>query len=262
MRALVLADLHYDFWAEAKRDPFAGIEAEMAELDLLILAGDITNKPKIRWKQAFARLAEMVDPAKTHVFPGNHDFYQWRLDAEDRLADFAAEAGVHYANSKAIVAGQTRFLCATLWTDLELGPGRLVNETRIPARMNDYKHIRLAASGFGPARPHHFVALHRQHKAWLEMRLVTPFDGQTVVVTHHAPHPGVLADYADGLDAAYASDLEEMILAHNPAEWLFGHCHDAKPLTVGTTDLANVSLGYPDDVADPAARIASLIREW
>lgn len=263
MRYLVLADLHHDFWAAENRDPFDGMQDEIAGLDLLILAGDVSNKPKTRWKHAFSHLSRMIDPDRIHVFPGNHDFYDFRLDDEHRLRDFAAGSGVHYANCAEIRKAGTRFLCTTLWTDLELPPGRAENESYIPGRMNDYRYIRLARGGFRRIWPSDIVAMHRQQKAWLIEQLQTPFTGETIVVTHHAPHPSVLPvgpGFEPNLAAAYGSDLGEMIETYQPRAWLFGHAHGSRSGRIGRTDLSCVSLGYPFEVAEPAARIRGLIR--
>lgn len=263
MRYLVLSDLHHDFWDSAKRDPFEGLQEEIASLDLLILAGDVSNKAKVRWKQAFARLSQMIDPDRIHVFPGNHDFYDFRLDDEHRLQDFAAACGVHYANRTEIQKPGVRFLCTTLWTDLELPPGRAKNESYIPGRMNDYRYIRLARGGFRKIWPSDIIATHRQQKAWLIEQLQTPFSGETIVVTHHAPHPCVLP-VGPGLEpdlaAAYGSDLGDMIETYQPAAWLFGHAHSSRSCHIGRTELSCVSLGYPFEVTNPEARIRSLIR--
>jgi predicted phosphohydrolase len=261
MKYLVLADLHHDIWMEAGRDPFEGLESDIASLDLLLLAGDLSNKPKVRWTKSLNALAKIIPPEKIKIFPGNHDFYQYRIDAEDRLRDFADASGVDYVNRTAFCCGDTRFLCATLWTDFNLGPGRLINEAYIPTRINDFKQIRVAKDRFRPLLPRDVVQAHITDKNWLMQHLRQPHQGETIVVTHHAPHPAVLFDYAEDLDAAFASNLEDFIKEYAPTEWMFGHCHDAHDITVGSTRLTNVSLGYPDDIQDPAERIRSLIRK-
>lgn len=263
MKYLVLADLHDDFWAADGRDPFADISDEIAELDLLVLAGDISNKPKTRWKAAFARLSDKIDLDKVHVFPGNHDFYDFRLDDEHRLADFARASGVHYTNCNTIVRPGLRLICTTLWTDFTLPPGRIQNENYIPTRMNDFRYIRLARGGYRRIKPGDLVSLHLSQKAWLLAQLSTPFDGQTIVVTHHAPTPEVLPTgpgFEPDLAAAYASDLTQDIAHYQPDAWLFGHCHAARPARIGRTDISCVSLGYPFEVDNPTARLRSLIR--
>ncbi|WP_341367193.1 hypothetical protein [Yoonia sp. BS5-3] len=59
MKLLILSDLHDDFWAEANRNPFEGLQDLMGELDHLVIAGDLSNKPKVRWKFAFERLSRL-----------------------------------------------------------------------------------------------------------------------------------------------------------------------------------------------------------
>lgn len=57
MPVLVIADLHLDFWLQAGRDPFASLDPKLlASLDALIIAGDMSNKPKVRWPIALIRM--------------------------------------------------------------------------------------------------------------------------------------------------------------------------------------------------------------
>jgi len=261
VKLLILSDLHDDFWAESGRDPFRGIEHLIGDLDHLLIAGDLTNKPKVRWKYAFGRLSQLLPLSRVSIFPGNHDFYDFRLDGEDRLEQIAASFGVHYAQKKQLAFGRTRILCATLWTDFELGAARHISDDHVRTRMNDYKHIRVASKGYRKLRLADVVATHRHHLDWLDQALSETFDGQTFVATHHAPHPSVLEDLSGPLAAAYASDLSALIQKHRPERWFFGHCHGAKNAHVGDTQLINVSLGYPDEVTDPADRIRDLVFE-
>lgn len=251
MRTLVLADLHDDFWADKGRDPFRGAEAVLDGVEALVIAGDISNKPKVRWKYAFARLRARFGTIPIHVLPGNHDFYDWRIDDETRLAEIAAAFDVGYAQAKTLRLGNARVICATLWTDLELGGGRAENETRVPAQMNDYRYIRKASGGYRRILPKDILAIHHAHRSFITEALAAPFDGPSIVITHHAPHPSVLGTYAKDLPAAYGSDLSEILESPQaPDLWLFGHAHDAQSMTHGRTELRNVSLGYPMDITD------------
>lgn len=261
MRVLILSDLHDDFWAECGRNPFEGIEAHISGLDHVLLAGDVSNKPKVRWKFAFERLSLLLPLERVSVFPGNHDFYDFCIDGEDRLAEIATAFGVSYVQKKQILLGDARILCATLWTDLEAGAGSVVNAAIISARMNDYKKIRVASQGYRKLWPSDTVSRHRDHLSWLNEKLCEPFSGRTYVATHHAPYQGVLRDWSEGLDGAYASDLSEIITKHSPDAWFFGHSHDAIDMSLGKTALRNVSLGYPDEVSDPGERIMKCIFE-
>lgn len=85
----------------------------------------------MRWKYAFERLLQLLPLSKVAVFLGDHNFYDFRLDGEDRLGQIASEFNVRYAQKKPLIFGRTRFLCATLWTDLELGAGSANNQAYI-----------------------------------------------------------------------------------------------------------------------------------
>jgi len=127
--------------------------------------------------------------------------------------------------------------------------------------MNDYKKIRVAGREYRRLWPSDVVSLHHNHLNWLKEQLGEPFNGATYVATHHAPYQGVLRERSEGLDAAYASDLSDVIAQYCPKAWFFGHSHDAVDMELGETALRNVSLGYPDEVSNPSRRIARCIFE-
>ncbi|WP_103256941.1 metallophosphoesterase [Tabrizicola aquatica] len=257
-RALILADLHWDHWRQASVDPFAGLGLDYWDsLDLVILAGDISNKAFIRWPQVFAWFAERMDLAKLHVFPGNHDPYGGKIDREDKLITACEQAGVGYAQRKVIQLGNHRFLCCTLWTDMMLGGDRDINMTKAERVMNDYRLIRVASDGYRRLQPRDTVALHRTDLAWLEAELATPFCGETVVVTHHAPIP---PKPSQDMDAAYGSDLTALIARYQPKVWLFGHTHRAQQRVIGRTEIRNISLGYPDEWTGQNAGLTPLLK--
>ena len=70
------------------------------------------------------------------------------------------------------------------------------------------------------------LALHAQARAWLESELAKPFDGKTIVVTHHAPHRQSLAEkYAeDRVSAGFVNHLPALVRAP-VALWIHGHTH-------------------------------------
>lgn len=248
MKILLLADLHHDFWKEDQLAPLAQV---LSSVDAIILAGDVANKPKVRWKYAFKWLANYVDPAHTYVFPGNHDYYDHRLDGDDRLESIADAHNVTFAQRKSIVIDNTRFLCATLWTDLALNQSFMLNKFPIEQRMNDYRYIRMASGGFRRINAEDTAAAHQRDLAWLGKTLNTPFDGTTCVVTHHAPHPiGLNPKKSDGVhDPAYASNLSSFLKAHEGlgTYWFYGHSHGGQNANIMGWKLRSVSLGYPDE---------------
>ncbi len=137
---------------------------------------------------------------------GNHEF--WGGDYYERLAQIKAQAkanGVHFLENQSVVLEGVRFLGATLWTDYGGGHDALLSYGLW--RMNDHRKI-TAARWWTPANKAKFVKqfgeraleqfegkfnpllareLHQKTRAWLKRELAKPFDGPTVVVTHHAP---------------------------------------------------------------------------
>lgn len=249
-RVLIVADLHLDQWLASGRDPFAALDPDdLSQLDALIIAGDLSDKPKVRWPHALDHIAKYVDPRKTWIVPGNHDYYHHTLDGDERLASICHEKGVNFAQKRVIVVSETRYLCCTLWTNFALEGSVEFGMDDAAKRMNDYRFIRMAKSGYGRIRPLDTARVHSDHRAWLEAQLAEHYEGRTVVVTHHAPLPACLPrDYP--VSAAYASDLDEIIERHRPHEWLYGHAHVPRLFNHGKTIVRSVSLGYPEQVLD------------
>lgn len=245
LRLLVLADMHLDRWLPHGLDPLADLsEDDLASVDLCILAGDLTDKAPVRWPGAFDWLGKRIDLHRTYAFEGNHDYYDERIDDGARHAEIAAAHGVGYAQTAEIVLGQHRFLCATLWTDFALYGDRVGAMYDAERVMNDYRKIRIASEGYRRLYPAYTARLHAEHRAWLERQLAKPFEGQTTVVTHHAPHPSCVSSDATWAPA-YASDLTDMIKRYRPTRWVYGHTHRAHRTVVGATEILCASVGRP-----------------
>ena len=256
----LIGDLHYDSYAWAGLDPIeAGGLADLpwTRLDALIVTGDLANHPSGNWRFALRRLSKWIDPSRIFVLPGNHDYYNFSVDGDGDLRRLAAAEGVHFIQKTELIHGPTRFLCATLWTDFDLLGDPVTAMREAGRRMNDYFRISMpdpkqegplpefqGSRRQVPLTPEVVLQLHRNHRCWLEDRLSTPFTGRTVVVTHHCPH-SMAAGKHDALTPAFASDLGDLILQHQPGHWFFGHTHRRLKATVGRTKLINTSVGYP-----------------
>lgn len=187
MPILAIADLHLDMWLQLGRDPLTALSSDLlGSVDALIIAGDLSNKPKVRWPHMIRHLARYVPAECTQVLPGNQDYYDHVLDGDDRLAEICTEAGANFAQESVIVVGDTRVLSCTLWTDFALhgNPGRAMMAAE--RDMNHYRYLRLSA-GLRRIRPFDIAYIHADHRVWLEEQLAVPFPGKTVVVTHHCP---------------------------------------------------------------------------
>lgn len=260
-RVLVISDLHLDHWEQEKRDPLAVVADLLKGLAGVIIAGDLSNKPQRRWTRFLERLREFVgEDVEIEIVPGNHDYYDYRLDAEDRLQQFAEAAGANFAQTKVVVFGDTRFLCATLWTDYDVENAWTYADRNQRTYSNDFRYIRVARGGYRRMRVDDVQIVHRQHRQWLESELAKPWDGRTVMVTHHLPHPSLLppakGDLSDPkrmlsdieMPGKYASDLSHLFEGNTaPDMAVYGHSHDASDGVIGRTQLRSVSLGYPCD---------------
>jgi hypothetical protein len=222
-----------------------------------------------------AAVRAMSDLPTVYV-AGNHEF--WGGDYYERLAELEARAkehGVHFLERRAVVIHGVRFLGATLWTDYGRGHPALMSYGLYG--MFDHQAIS-AASWWTPANRTRFVKqfgehalekfdgkfnpllaleLHRKTRAWLKRELAKPFDGPTVVVTHHAPtydslrRAGVQEHALDrsmwvrrmkddlGLAkvGSYASellpDLHYDLQRANVRLWAHGHLHQAMHFGAG-----------------------------
>ena len=270
----VVADLHFDNWDRWAVDPLTAggldILISQREPDLLMVAGDLSNDPVRTWPKALARLGRLIDPAKIVIVPGNHDYYSFRLDGEHLLREMCSRAGARFAQKDEIRLGKARILCCTLWTDFSLtGDVRHAAETARRV-MHDYRLIHTGEPGlpFNQQEtrlitPQDILALHRDHRAWLEAALRAPHfagdEGRTVIVTHHGPSPATVAGKIDDLTPAFHSDLNDLILETAPAAWFFGHSHRRCQARVGQTIIRNISLGYPNEVGDHTTNLRDLI---
>lgn len=202
---LVLPDLHLDHWHAAKCDPFAHHSTEWREsIHHCIVAGDLINDGTRRWPRALEWLSRQLPCAQIAIFPSNHDFYEGRIDREDKLRAAAEQVGATYAQKTVREIGRTRLLCCTLWTDFNLFGAAAKPSAMYDARrlMNDYRSIRVERGNFRRLHPEDTVSIHLDHRAWLERELSRPWAGDTVVVTHHAPHLEATGPHRTELDPA------------------------------------------------------------
>lgn len=261
MKIQVASDLHLEFLAQAERDVF---RLPDVEADVLVLAGDIHQHTHgLTW-------AATTGVANVIYVPGNHEFYNAHLHGLSvQLGQIANELSppVHLLDNRAVVINGVRFLGTTLWTDFSLnGPGPAQFAALLAAKsiMADFSCIRYGSTGW--FLPPQSVILHRAAIEWLSKELAAPFEGPTVVVTHHCPHPASVPERFKGsvLTPAFCSDLTWVMDRYHPALWIHGHTHDAFDYVVdwsdgsgGTRVVCNPG-GYPDELEagfDPAKHV-------
>lgn len=147
----------------------------------------------------------------------------------------------HLLQNEEIIVRGVRFIGATLWTDFDL-LGDVEAAMQLAGESNvDYRLI--VHTGGEPLVPADTVALNRRSVDYLWRTATEPYDdGKTVVITHHAPSIKSVPPMfrRDLNEAAYASNLDELVAAADARVWV----HGAQPVPVdymlgGTRVIAN-----------------------
>lgn len=236
-----MSDLHLELW------PFRPPELEDSAAprgtdlqDVVVLAGDI-GPAAVLWAEATFLDTPVL------IVAGNHEFYGRHMSkAALRMRNAAKGSNVHFLDNGEVVILGVRFLGCTLWTDFDLFGGEENRAHAIATAkrcMSDFSVIFYGSTGF--FTPEQSILLHEVSVAWLARKLDEPFDGPTVVVTHHAPHFGSVAlQHRNSiLTAAFASDLSRLM--GKAALWLHGHMHNASDYRVAGTRIVCNPRGYP-----------------
>jgi predicted phosphodiesterase len=243
-RLLVLSDLHTEFLQ------FWALPESLPDFDVCVLAGDIAGSPA----KAIDFAATAPALAGPLIFvPGNHEFYGGEIENRLRAGKEAATGtNVRLLDRDTATIDGVRFIGAILWTDYRFHRTQAWSMAMAARGLSD--HVRIERRGpqgalrFTPADA---LARHLDDRAYLEAALSVPFDGPTVVVTHHAPHPSSVARrfQNDALTPAFVSDLSEVIDRYAPDLWIHGHTHDCFDNLVDATRIVCNPKGYGPSLA-------------
>jgi Icc-related predicted phosphoesterase len=240
MKLLILSDLHTEFLQ------YWDLPESLPDFDVCVLAGDIAGSPAKGVE--FALSAPALAGKPVVYVPGNHDFYGGEIENRIRVGKEAcAGTNVHLLDRDTVIIDGVRFVGTILWTDYALDGQRPWSMAVAARALYDHKVIeRRGPHGAVRFSPADALARHQADRAFIERALAAPFDGPTVVVTHHAPHPGSVAQRFrdDALTPCFVSDLSEVIDRHQPALWIHGHTHDNFDYRVGATRVVCNAKGF------------------
>jgi predicted phosphodiesterase len=266
MKISVCSDLHLEFG-----------ELELFntdDCDVLVLAGDIC---------VVADLLDKTDPGqgfmqyrseRYHKFfqeccarwknviyvMGNHEHYGGDIAHTANLIRerLGYLVNLHIMEQQSIVIEDIRFICGTLWTDMNSEDLETINTVR--RYMNDFKQIKDSRAlvhykdteGIFRTRIGHFSPEQSvvEHKAMMSViKEQAPHSYQNIVVVgHHAPtklstHPRYQKDVQ--VNGAYSSNLTEFILDHPRIKvWIHGHTHDGFDYQIGSCRVVCNPRGY------------------
>lgn len=234
MRIQLASDLHLE--RVQRWHPHSRVIEPAQGADLLVLAGDIHNG--VRGAEAFFDW-----PTPVVYVAGNHEFYDhaWE-DTRRDLRKACAGTNVTFMDNDVIELSGVRLLGCTLWTDFRLGGADpSLAMAVVEQALTDHRVIHTEA---GLLRARQTLADHQASRRWLEVELTRPFDGPTVVVTHHAPHPMSVHPRFAGhpINPGFVSDLTSLL---GEADlWLHGHTHDSFDYRVGRCRVLANPAGY------------------
>jgi Icc-related predicted phosphoesterase len=241
MKIQFASDLHLEF-----KENLNYVMAHPLEkaADILVLAGDIIPFSLQRLANKFF---DDVSEKFEHVYwiPGNHEYYGSNLKSIDVTISKNIRHNISLVNNQCVVWDEVQFVFSTLWGNISP-----VNEVMIQESLNDFALIKMNNIQLQPI---HFNAMHDQALKFLTQALhpLHPRNMEnkapTVVVTHHVPtlmnYPSIYK--GSPLNEAFAVELHDLILEHQPAAWIYGHHHFPVPsFQIGKTWMLNNQLGY------------------
>jgi len=253
MRCHYLSDLHLE------SQSFRGA---LPQGDVLIIAGDLCHASALdpartdpyRTKQR-DRVMRFVDAARSAfdqviLVLGNHEPYDGVFEDTVPLLRHHLP-GITILDNDAVEINGTRFVGATLWTDLNRR-----NETAmetIRRRMGEYFFVKTRRTDengrkvLEKLRPADTLAAHDRALAELRRQALMSDGKPMVIVTHHAPSlQGLNPQHkGNGLDGAFASDLEAFIESlGNTPYWIHGHTHIRRRYRIGNTTMLTNCRGF------------------
>lgn len=248
MKVKVWSDLHLEF----RQNQFDHIHIphEDDKETTLLLAGDIALG-----LQSVPFIEEMCKHFKyVLMICGNHEFYHHQI--ERVVTEFQAwelegsPKNFHFLYNDWRVLDGVRFLGGTMWTSFNAGDPIVIRAAKV--RMNDYESI-YGADGLRIS-PHFILRENDRFMDFLIEKFDEPFDGPTVVMSHHSPGNIIKRKgrMGDMLDHCYFADIETLIGDRNIAKlWVHGHTHRNWDYMINETRVVCNPYGYYGEATNP-----------
>jgi hypothetical protein len=255
------SDIHIDGFLsqtpQTLRETFLPDDPRDAE-SILVLAGDISSNSE----QLVGFLGECAKKfPKVYFVAGNHEFYKHDYIAyppviEKALTDMMGEQQSNNLKFAFDCVGyeelddiKVRFIFAPMWGD---GGPTLDDQAKTGFYLNDFRLITMRrGSTMGRFTVQEMMAEHRKQKAEIDRLLKLPFDGKTVVITHHLPSRRLVSarfwpsDGSDGANGGFVGQCDDILAYdHAPNLWINGHTHDRISTTLWKTRVECNPAGY------------------
>lgn len=239
MKFQVFSDLHFEAqWV---------FDIPETEAEIIILAGDINEGlGGVEWA---IRQSKLLNKPVLYVF-GNHEHYRNSFPGLMTQAKMMAlGTDVHILERNKFIQGNTRFLGCTLWSDFNLYGAERADECREFARLSMPDYLIVSKQNGELLQPEDTLWVFEQSIQWLQRELDRPWQGKTVVVTHHAPsklsnNPKYKNDL---LSPAFISNLDHIIQSQRIDAWIHGHTHFNVDFHLRKTRIITHQRGYPGE---------------
>jgi hypothetical protein len=258
----IASDLHLDGFlgqdGDTLRAGFLPSDDRDAE-SILVLAGDISSNGE----QLLSFLAACCKKfPKVIYIPGNHEWYKHDFVDYTKELTAALQSGEPFSNLLFAIDGVgyqemedlgVRFIFGTMWGD---GGPTLGDQGQVGFYLNDFRLISNGKSEQGTTRyrftVQDMVKVHKAQKAHIRSHLEQPFEGKTVVITHHLPSRRLVSarfwpqDGSDGANGGFVGGCDD-ILAYEeiaPDLWIHGHTHDSIDTYMWKTRIVCNPAGY------------------
>lgn len=231
MKILLVSDLHVKY---AKQD-LDTIVSDAAR-DLLIVLGDFSDTWNTVKLELF--LEKHLQHSDVLYVLGNHEyyapnFYNVTTKVRELFDRIDAPHKAYLLERDTIVIDGIRFIGTTLWSCFNFSIYSIKDEMMHRATL--YKSSEYET---GHITYLDILSEYYQNLSYIESKLMEPFEGITVVLTHHAPSfKSIATEWLDSKHSSlYATNLEHLMYGKNaPEYWFHGHTHEAKDYVVGET---------------------------
>lgn len=229
MHIHLASDLHLEFLHKRFPEYLRVDRLYTPWADVLVLAGDIHKET-----DAIRCFAHWPHPV-LYVL-GNHEFYDHTISQTiAAMRQAAKNTAIIILDRDEFIYRGVRFLGCTLWTDYCLGGVQQRQRAMqvCESRLADHRKIMGVDHPGERFSAQQAAQLHERDRLWLAGKLAEPFDGPTVVITHHGPHPNSVHPrfMDDPCNAGFISDLGDLV--EKPQLWIHGHVHDTFDYKVG-----------------------------
>lgn len=225
MRINYFSDVHLEFGPQTSPDNDA---------DIIVAAGDIGV-----FKQGIDWLKQLKKPVI--YVAGNHEFYSQEYNQTLKvLRKECAGSDIHFLENDSFIFKGVRFLGCSLWADLYLDGEKTAKA--LGKVLNDFRKIKFDNE---PFNQRDFSRLHYYSREWLEKELAKPYEGKTIVVTHHAPTEWSWDNSRNKLKKiAYCTDLKYLFHEYEIEAWFHGHIHSPGDYRIAGARILSNPRGY------------------